>query len=121
MTIQIEMPCDRCGEPMPPLPTELTKMLAAGAPVELTHDVCPRDRAPEPDADLRYFEVRCSIVEVTEQQHPDGTERPRFDELASFVAGTRAANFDASLRPLAAALGEKWLNVEKHARIADPR
>lgn len=117
--------CTRCGEPMPPLPDDLAKMLANGAAVTVTHETCG-DAPTEPAG--RSFAVRVAIVEVVETDGrladasgaltiPQTIE----EELAAFRATATAPNLDAAMRPLAEALGVEWLKVEKHAGIADPR
>jgi hypothetical protein len=110
--------CSRCGEPMPPLPDELAAVVRSGAPVTLTHEVCPGQDPPKPVG--RYFEVRVAVVEITEEpQLFDGDPAVVATEMLSFVAGQRAADLEAAMRPLALLLGEKWMEAEKRSKIAD--
>jgi hypothetical protein len=115
--------CQRCGDPMPPLPDDLASLARKIGGVSLTHDVCPRDTAAAATAG-RYFEVRVSIVEVTEPAEPGpfDPEAPadaKVEELVSFRAGHRAPTLDDAMRPLAEALGERWMKAEKQAAVAD--
>jgi hypothetical protein len=113
-----EFACQRCGLPMPPLPDELAAVVRSGAPVTLTHEVCPGQDPPKPVG--RYFEVRVAVVEVTEEpQLFDGDPAVVVTEMLSFVAGQRAADLEAAMRPLALLLGEKWMEAEKRSKIAD--
>lgn len=143
MTI-IRPNCRRCGEPMPPIDDETregkelkTALYKGSAPI--THDVCPRDVLETEQTRVlieRRFEARVSIVEVVEVvgdvcggcddmvteagDHVPHTLSSMEDrELAEFMAHTYAADFEAGVRPLAMALGEKWLRVEQAARIID--
>lgn len=118
--------CQRCGKPMPPLPDDLAKLARSIGGVQLTHEVCPGETPDPPPG--RYFEVRCEVVEVTEEQTgstfgpdvtPDVTPDVHVEELLSFRCGTRAPNLSDAMRPLALALGEKWAAAERNAGIAD--
>lgn len=110
-------PCSKCGEPMPPLPPELASVARKlGTGVVLAHEVCPTEKR-EPEG--RYFEVRVQVVEVTEQPDQRGEMIPNAMEMITFVAGHRAPDLDAAMRPLALALGEKWALAEKQAAVAD--
>ncbi len=111
---------------MPPLPQELAAVLAKGTPVQIVHDRCPNE-SDTPDADSRYFEVRTQIVEIVGRQpttaeasNPLFTGAPEVVELVDFRFGVRADNLTAAMRPLADGLGQKWLQAEEHAGIADP-
>lgn len=111
-------PCSVCGEPMPAFTDEQWKeyqRITKVRRVTLRHDVCPRD-AGQQRADRR-FEARVAIVEVTLE--PGATDATS-NELASFVAHTDAPDLYAAMRPLAEALGVKWMEVEEVAHIADP-
>lgn len=116
----VGLTCQKCGGPMPDLDGELAAMARRAGGVTLVHAVCPGE---EPAQQGRYFEVRCSIVEVTDKAAPlhDDDSDVLVEELASFKAGLRADDLEAAMRPLAAALGERWIAVEKQARIADPK
>jgi hypothetical protein len=117
-------PCAKCGLPTAHLDEEMQRVLRANPGVTIAHDVCPGSEPAAPSG--RYFEVRVQIVEVTEHDEGDG-DHPELgrevhhtvEELISFVAGHRAPNLDAAMRPLALALGEKWQKAEKQAAIAD--
>lgn len=112
----VVLKCQRCGGDMPPLPDDLAAMARAAGGVSLAHDVCPGDDAPAaPEG--RYFEVRVSVVEVTEETPAD--DSPTVTDLVSFRAGHRAPTLDEAMRPLALALGEKWARAEKQAKVAD--
>lgn len=117
-------PCSKCGKPMPPLDDELAAVARRlGGGIVLAHEVCPDQPAARPEG--RYFEVRVQIVEVTEPE--PGEEKPglwepdavQVEEMISFIAGHRAPDLDAAMRPLALALGEKWALAEKQAKVAD--
>lgn len=113
--------CGRCGQSMPPLPDELKALARQAGGVTLTHDVCPGTEPETPAG--RYYEVQCRIVHVpdpTPRDH-DLTEidQPEARELASFHYGTRAVDLEAAMRPLAVGLGERWMRIEKQARIAE--
>jgi hypothetical protein len=106
---------------MPDLPDDLLRLARSHGGIDLGHDVCPGMAANAPAG--RYFEVRASIVEVTQPEGADFTDartaEPRIEEMAAFRCGVTASNFEKALRPLALALGEKWTRVEKQAAIAD--
>lgn len=108
--------CQKCGGELPDLSGELVAMARRAGGVTLMHEPggCIGDEPATPTG--RYFEVRTTIVEVTEAEAGTVAE-----EMFSFVAGVRSADLEAAMRPLAEALGAKWLEAEKHARIADPR
>jgi hypothetical protein len=109
-------PCSKCGLPMPPLDEELLKLARRHGSVALSHEVCP---GQEPAAETgRYFEVRVQVVEIREIEQ-FGEKDVVADEMITFVAGLRAENLDAAMRPLALKLGEKWQDAEKQANIAD--
>jgi hypothetical protein len=112
-------PCAKCGQPMPPITPEMASMMRAQG-ATIAHEVCPGETPPQPEG--RYFEVRVSVVEVTERQtnppFPDETV-PEATELVRFTAGHRAPNLAEAMRPLALALGERWAEAEKRAPIAD--
>lgn len=117
--------CGKCGQPMPDLPDDLLRLARANPGVELGHDVCPGDATANAPAG-RYFEVRTSIVEITQPNTDDptfsaidGTTQPQIEEMAAFRCGVTAPTFEKALRPLALALGEKWQAVERQAPIAD--
>jgi hypothetical protein len=120
----MSLTCQKCGGEMPPLPDDLATMMRSAGGVQLVHDLCPGEKPVALEG--RYFEVRVQIVEVTEpvDVDPDPDAAGAFDpivaELVDFRYGTRAANLDAAMRPLAEGLGEKWMAAEKHAAIADP-
>lgn len=109
--------CQRCRQPMPPLPDDLARLARTIGGVQLTHEVCPGE-TPEPPPG-RYFEVRCEVVEVTTSEVAGIELAPDVEELLSFRCGTRAPNLSDAMRPLALALGEKWAQAEKNAGIAD--
>lgn len=118
----VVLTCQKCGKDMPPLPEDLAKMMKSAGGVTLAHDVCPGETPQRPEG--RYFEVRCQIVEVTEEQTgsslgSDVTPTVNTEELVSFRSGVRAASLNDAMRPLAEALGEKWMAAEKQAHIAD--
>jgi hypothetical protein len=111
-------PCAVCGEAMPAFTDEQwaeLERLSRVRRVVLKHDVCPRDAA-RPQRERR-FEARVAIVEVTLE--PGATDATS-TELAGFTAYTDADNLEEAMRPLAVALGAKWLEVEEKAHIADP-
>lgn len=107
--------CQRCGGAMPPLTDEMKSLMRSHA-IELTHSECPTDSAVPTD---RLFEVQVRIVEVIPDPGIEDEDRTYDVELASFSAQERADSLEDVMRPLAAALGERWMDVEKHARIAD--
>lgn len=107
----LTLQCQKCGGDLP-VPTDEESTLMRSGTIELVHAVCPGEKPPAPQG--RYFEARVKIVEVAEE---DGAVVAT--ELASFVAASRAADLEAVMRPLAAELGVKWVEVEKHAKIAD--
>jgi hypothetical protein len=118
------LPCQKCGLPMPAMTEDALEAyraaVNAGVPVVLAHEVCPGTEPAAPTG--RYFEARVSIVEVTEVDHGglgDATPTVRADELMSFVVGHRDTNLVKAMRPLAEALGAKWMDGEKRAHIAD--
>lgn len=121
--------CERCGGPLPDLSGELAAMARRAGGVTLVHaeGSCIGDKPKQPEG--RYFEVRTTIVEITmsDAEAPEGTDpfavppTVEAEEMFSFVSGVRAPDLSAAMRPLANALGEKWLEAEKHAGIADPR
>lgn len=116
--------CQRCGGPLPALDGELAALARRAGGVSLVHAEggCVGDAPAKPEG--RYFEVRVKVVEVVEMEHdPTVSAEPEVvtEEMFSFVAGVRTPDLEAAMRPLAESLGTKWLEAEKHARIADPR
>lgn len=117
--------CGKCGGPLPDLTGELARLARSAGGVELVHaagQCIGDDPAPPPEG--RYFEVRVKIVEVTTMEHDHAiSPEPEVvvEEMASFISGVRAPSLADAMRPLAEALGVKWLEAEKHAGIADPR
>jgi hypothetical protein len=114
--------CSKCGQPMPELDADLATLARAAGGVTLAHDICPGTRPPNPDG--RYFEVRVQVVEVTENPEGDadalgGPDPVSVTKFFEFDRGVRAADLDSAMRPLAHALGERWGEAEKVARIAD--
>lgn len=116
--------CQKCGTEMPPLDDDLAKLARRAGGIVLAHEVCPNEKSAAPEG--RYFEVRVSIVEVLEEvpatADPDDSDvqpEVRVEEMVSFKAGVRSANLDDAMRPLATALGEKWMQAEKNAMVAD--
>lgn len=110
--------CTKCGGEMPPLSDDLARLARAHGGVVLAHDVCPGEKAA---AAGRTFEVRVQIVDVTAVQgdDPDIAIVDKDEELIAFKARLQAADLDSAMRPLAEALGEKWMAAEKQAKLAD--
>lgn len=115
--------CQKCGGELPPLSDDLAKLARRSGGVVLAHEVCPNEKTAGSEG--RYFEVRVSIVEVLPDPIYDGdgdaegSDDVRVEEMVSFKAGVRSANLDDAMRPLATALGEKWMQAEKNAMVAD--
>lgn len=112
--------CQQCGEPLPPIDTSTEDgKLVLTKGVELKHDVCPADRAAlelVTKRSSRRFEARVDIFEVTlNDEGGDATT----DKLAGFRVAVDAASLTTAMRPLATALGVKWMEVEEHAPMAD--
>lgn len=127
--IILKLSCQRCGMPMPDVvlngsEESKVQLRAINSGAATTHDICPLERAAREQmqanlaASKRRFEVHCSIREVKVDGDDPGQAEHR-DEIAGLTAEVLAVSLPEAMRPLAAALGEKWLEIEKHAALID--
>lgn len=107
------LPCDKCGEPMPPMPAAIAGQVRSRGAI-LKHGVCPADTPVAPAG--RRFEAHVTIREVFPVPDDDPPP-PRL--FFDFLVADLADDLDAALPRLAEQLGVKWQKAMEHARIAD--
>lgn len=127
----IQLTCQLCDTALPPIDDESDegkeqmRLLLKGG-VELKHGpgLCPVGPNSSGAAGLPAgVEIvtktyRCDVRLVEVIPGDEGGD-VTLEELASFRVEADAGNFGAALRPLAEKLGERWMQTEEFALIAE--
>lgn len=127
--ITLTLRCQRCGMDMPPVVLDGSdeakeQLRAINRGAVTTHDVCPTERLQQAEqaaaaaATQRRFEVTCSIREITVDAEDPGQAEHR-TEVAGLTVEVTAVSLPEAMRPLALALGEKWMKIEQSAALID--